>query len=189
MNILKFARKTVLKIKRASLQNYKALLLAYEKAQAASIDPYDDVSQDELKKIKDVARSVAIVTNKAYRTGVEGKEIKYFMDKVKSQTGALLASTKSSVFKKDLNELISALRNVQSIDIPAQISGAGSASEVKMKQDSITAVPPQETETDDEIESGLTYQMEDVVDRLVHKNDPYKDISGRPYGDKWYTPK
>lgn len=181
MNLLKLARQIALQIKQASVQNYKALLNANEQAQAAAIDPYDDMTPEESKQLKDIAKIFAIVTDKAYRQGVPGTEIRYMLEKAKKSAINLYGKTNNQAIKKDLGSLLGAANKVQYIEIPSQM--VGSAATVSTPKNNV------ETSSNDSYNDNQTQKMLDVAKGLANVDrDPYRSLSNQPAGDVWETP-
>lgn len=174
MNLVSVANKFYRQIKIASNNNYKNLLRVHELAQAAAIDPYSDYSPQEQKDLQNLLRTISILTDKAYRTGVDASNVKMFLDKAKGQVQKILAATHTPAIKNDLGKLMTALESVQTIDIPSQM--AGNTSEMVMPEDKVTSIPT----TSAQPKGGLTPEMGRVVEDLVRKNYPTVEDSQWP---------
>jgi len=176
MSIVSVANQFYRQVKIASGDNYKKLLKVQELAQSAIVDPYSDFSPEEMKATKDILQKISVLTDKAYRTGVDAPHIKYFVDAVKSQLLKLVMASSSEVVKKELTGLLNAVGEIQMIDIPGQMSG--NTAEVTMPTDTVTAKPT----TEKEPSGKLPPEMEQVVNNLSG-TDKY-DFNQRPV--RWY---
>ena len=171
MSIVSVANQFYRQVKIAMGDNYRKLLKVQELAQAASIDPYDEYSPEEIKSLQDLLKTISILTDKAYRTGVDAPHIKYFVDAAKSQLLKLVMLSSSEVVKKELTGLLNAIGEVQMVDIPGQMSG--NMAQV-MSEDTIKSTPQ---EKEEEVK-GLTPELEQVVNNLS-RTDRY-DFNNRP---------
>ena len=175
MSIISVANKFFYQVKVASGNNYKKLLKAQELAQSVVVDPYSDFSPEEMKLAKDILQKISVLTDKAYRTGVDASHIKYFTDAAKTQLLKAVVGSTSEVVKKEFTGLLNAISEIEMIDVPGQMSG--NTAQV-MPEDTIASKPLQ----NEEIKGGLTPEMQGVVDNLS-RTDKY-DFNNRPV--RWY---
>lgn len=173
MSIVSVANQFYRHVKIASGDNYKKLLKVQELAQSAIVDPYSDFSPEEMKSVKDMLQKISILTDKAYRTGVDAPHIKYFVDAAKSQLLKLVMASTSEVVKKELTGLLNAIGEIQMVDIPGQMSG--NMAQV-MPEDTVKSTPKEEEA------KGLTPELEQVVNNLS-RTDKY-DFNQRPV--RWW---
>ncbi len=181
MSLISVANQFYRQVKVASGDNYKKLLKVQELAQAAAIDPYGEYSSEEMSYVQKLLKTISILTDKVYRSGIDASHLKYFIDNAKSQILKINIAASEPV-KSQMTKLMNAINEIQIADIQSQMSG--NTAQV-MPESTVTARPP--ASGSEEPKGGLTPEMENVVTQQVEKNrsptDKY-DFNHRPV--RWY---
>jgi hypothetical protein len=177
MNLISVANRYYRQIKVASSDNYKKLLKVQELAQAAAIDPYGEYSPEEMASVQKLLKTISVITDKAYRSGIDAPHLKYFVDGAKSQILKINVGATEPV-KSQMTKLMNAISEIQMIDIPSQMSG--NTAQV-MPEETITSSTPNSTPNQNKEPDGkLPQEMQDMADSLSRRPTDKETL--------WHTP-
>jgi hypothetical protein len=177
MNLISVANRYYRQIKVASSDNYKKLLKVQELAQAAAIDPYGEYSPEEMASVQKLLKTISVITDKAYRSGIDAPHLKYFVDGAKSQILKINVGATEPV-KSQMTKLMNAISEIQMIDIPSQMSG--NTAQV-MPEETITSSTPNPTPNQNKDPDGkLPPEMQGVADSLSRRPTDKETL--------WHTP-
>lgn len=165
MSLISVANRYYRQIKLASNDNYKKLLKVQELAQAAAIDPYGEYSPEEMSSVQKLLKTISVLTDKAYRTGIDASHLKYFVDNAKSQILKINIAASEPV-KSQMTKLMNAINEIQIIDIQGQMSG--NTAQV-MPEETITSSTPGQPVTSNEPDGKLPPEMQGVADSLSRR--------------------
>jgi hypothetical protein len=122
MNISKLAKHFNTKLAQVANKTYANLIKLNNLAQALPLDPYDQKDKGLIESLKDFAKSVAVLADKAYRTGVSASEMGFSLRNIHGKLSLLMVNPAlDDVSSRELAEVKSVLSLINPIEIPVQM--------------------------------------------------------------------
>lgn len=167
------------KVKLAEVYNktYKDLIQLNNLAQVIPIDPYSTLEPNFVEKAKDLAKSVAILVDKAYRVGLSAEDLAFSLKQISNKLTSVMLLVTNDSDSDTINELNSFKSLLDKI-VPATIPAFKKAPNIETSEDEQIGKVYQ-FEGPDDVLTGKTQQLEDpakleeVVNQFVNQtNDP-----------------
>lgn len=156
MSIFKLAKHFEKKIAQVANKTYASLIKLNNLAQALPLDPYEQKDHKVVEQMKDLAKSVAVLVDKAYRTGVSASEMAFSLKNIHGKLSALMVNPLlDDVSSRELSELKTVLNTVNPMEIPVQMKALKDVSKPLEQAGQVWALPE------------LTPEMKEVVQKLV----------------------
>ncbi len=108
--------------KYASDKAYKDLIELNNLAAGMPIDIYNEKDEVVLQGLKDLAKTVATLADKAYRQGLSASDFAYLLDKAKTKATLLKGLPLDNASKSELDKFYQKLVSINPVDIPAKLA-------------------------------------------------------------------
>ncbi len=176
MNLLKIAARIEQKLTSlAYSQMYQVLAELHDKAVGLTADTYSEMNPSVKSAVEDLAKSVAIIADKAWRAGVTADELAMWLERSKPKTlraSMALASFPDGDVQDKFDSFMSTYQMVRPVDIDVQSDvGLGYKAEPEMKEEPNSSELPYayKEQIDSEYQGEDPVELGKVVDQLMEE--------------------
>ena len=157
-------------------KTYKDLVQLNNLAQVIPVDPYSTLEPDFVSKAKELAKSVAVLADKAYRSGLSAEEMASGLRNISDKLSSVMLLAKDDPDSSTISELHSFKSLLDKI-VPASIPSFEKKPQPKQEVEEVGKV--YQPDEPDDLFTGHTQQPEDpakleeIVNQFVSQtNDP-----------------